>query len=185
MFIIFSGPSGCGKNTIMGELKKIRPNLKYLEHSSATTRPERESDKQDKGYVFLSREEFEKAIKAGKLYEYEEVHGNYYGTILEKLEMASKSEFDYMKDVEVKGNMSLKRFFEGRCPRVSIFIDVPDNILRKRLRRRGESEESIKKRLSRGEMERSYKGEYDLVVSNIDLMETVHKINDFLNSVSK
>lgn len=185
MFIIFSGPSGCGKNTIMSELKKLRPNLRYLEHSSATTRPERASDSEDKGYVFLSRDEFEKAIKAGKLYEYEEVHGNYYGTLLEKLEMASKSDLDYMKDVDVKGNISLKRFFEGRCKRVSIFIDVPDNILRKRLKRRGESDESIKKRLSRGEMERAYKNEYDLVVSNIDLLETVNRINDFLNNATK
>ena len=183
MFIVFSGVSGSGKNTIMNELMKIRSNLKVLTYSTGTTRAPRESDKDNNTYVFMSKEEFEKGVAEGKFYEYENVHGNYYGTFRERLESVIGSEFDYMRDVEVNGNANLKKFFAGREKMVSIFVEVPDAILRERLAKRGESEEIINKRLSRGEYERSRKGDYDLVVDNIDLAQTVKTINDFLNSI--
>lgn len=181
MFIAFSGVSGSGKNTIMNELMKIRPDLKILEKASGTTRAPRESDKNNNTYVFLSKEEFQDKIANGEFYEYEEVHGNYYGTFVEKLESVIDSDFDYMKDIEVNGNANLKKFYAGKCKMVSIFIEVPDDILRQRLAARGESEESIDKRLSRGEYERSRKGDYDIIVDNIDLSKAVKTINDFLN----
>ena len=184
MFIVFSGVSGCGKNTIMNELMKRRPNLKVLEKSTCTTREPRENDKDNNTYIFMAKEEFEKGIKAGKFYEYEEVHGNYYGTLLERLTFASQSKrTDYMRDVDVKGHTSLRKFFKDKCKMVGIFIDVPDDILRQRLSKRGESEESINKRLSRGEMERSRKADYDLVVENIDLEKTVDQIDKFLDEM--
>ncbi|MBE7074226.1 MAG: guanylate kinase [Clostridiales bacterium] len=182
MFIVFSGISGCGKNTIMNELMKRRDNLKVLELSTGTTREPRESDKENNTYIFMTKEEFERGIRDGKFYEYENVHGNYYGTLLERLEFASKSEkVHYMRDVDVKGFQSLKKFFAGKCKMVGIFIDVPDHLLRERLVKRGESEESINKRLSRGELERASKGKYDLVVENIDLNKTVDEIDEFLD----
>lgn len=182
MFIVFSGVSGSGKNTIMNELMARREDLKVLELSTGTTREPRESDKANNTYIFMSKEEFEDGIKAGMFYEYENVHGNYYGTILKRLEFAAQSkQIDFMRDVDVKGFASLKKFFAGKCKMVGVFVDVPDDILRQRLRKRGEAEESINKRLSRGEMERARKNEYDLVVDNIDLKETVDKIDKFLD----
>ena len=181
MFIVFSGISGCGKNTIMNELMQIRRDLKVLEFASGTTRPPRESDKDNNTYVFMSKEEFEKGISEGKFYEYENVHGNYYGTFIDRLESVVGSQFDFMKDIDVNGNANLKRFYSGKCKMISIFIDVPDNLLRERLLKRGESEESVNKRLSRGEYERSRKADYDLIVENIDLEKTIFTINEFLN----
>lgn len=185
MFIVFSGVSGSGKNTIMNRLMAIRPNLKVLEFATGTTRTPRESDKDNNTYVFLSKEEFEKGIEEGKFYEYENIHGNYYGTFVERLQSVVDSEFDFMKDIDVNGNANLKKFYKGKCPMVSIFVDVPDESLRERLAKRGETTENIEKRLSRGEYERSRKGDYDLVVENINLDETVEKINSFLESVTK
>lgn len=183
MFIVFSGISGSGKNTIMNELMKRRKNLKVLKFSTCTTRPPRESDKDNNTYIFVSKEEFEKGIEEGRFYEYENVHGNYYGTILERLEFAAKSKrYDYMRDIDVKGHANLKRFFKDKCTMVGIFVDVPDKVLRERLLKRGESNENIDKRLSRGELERSRKHEYDLIVDNIDLEETVNKIDEFLKN---
>ena len=183
MFIVFSGISGSGKNTIMNELIKRRKNLKVLEFSTCTTREPRESDKDNNTYIFVSKEEFENGIKEGRFYEYENVHGNYYGTILERLEFAAKSKKnDYMRDIDVKGHANLKKFFKDKCTMVGIFIDVPDDVLRQRLLKRGESEESINKRLSRGQLERSRKNEYDLIVDNIDLQETINAIDEFLKT---
>ena len=186
MFIVLSGVSSSGKNTVMEALMKIRKDLKILEFSSGTTRPKRDSDSRFNTYIYMSKEDFEKGIEEGKFFEYENVHGNYYGMFKERLEkVVADKECDYMRDIDVKGNVNLKKFFQGRSPMISIFLDAPDDILRERLRLRGDSLEDIEKRLSRSEMERSYKGNYDLVVENIDLNKTVKTINDFIESFKK
>ena len=182
MFIVLSGVSSSGKNTVMEALMKKRENLKILELSSGTTRLKRESDGRFNTYVYLSKEEFEKGIKQGRFFEYEIVHGNYYGTLLSRLEdVVADKNCDYMRDIDVKGNVNLKKFFEGKCPMLSIFLDAPDHVLRERLRLRGDSPQDIEKRLSRSTLERSYKTNYDLVIENIDLDKTVETINEFID----
>lgn len=186
MFIVFSGVSGSGKNTVMNRLLEERGNLNVLTKSTCTTRARRPSDDQDQTYVFLSREEFEEGIKNGMFYEYEDVHGNYYGTISKRLQyVVDNQDLDFMRDIDVKGNRNLKKFFAGKCPMVSIFLDAPDDVIRNRLAERGESPESIEKRLSRGEFERSFKEDYDLVVVNVDLEKTLKTINEFLDRAEK
>lgn len=181
MFIVFSGPSGSGKNTVINALQSRRDDFKVLHKSTGTTRAPRESDKENNTYVYMTHEEFEKGIKDGIFYEYENVHGNYYGTFKERLEFASKSDIFYVRDVDVNGNASLKKFFAGKCKMLSVFIDVPEDVLRIRLAKRGDDPADIEKRLSRGAYERSRKGEYDLVVENIDLEKTVQAISDFID----
>lgn len=182
MFIVFSGPSGCGKNTIINELQKRRKNFFVLTKSTGTTRAPRESDKENDTYVYLTKEEFEQGIKDGIFYEYENVHGNYYGTFLERLEFAAQSENEYVRDIDVNGNTSLKKFFAGKCKMLSIFIDVPEDLLRQRLAKRGDNPDDIEKRISRGAYERSRKADYDLVIDNIDLETTVQAISDFIDN---
>lgn len=181
MFIVLSGVSSSGKNTIMEELMRRRKNLKILEFSSGTTRAKRESDCKYNTYVFLSKEEFQKKIDAGEFYEYELVHDNYYGMFRSRLaDVVADKDFDYMRDIDVKGNVSLKKFFDGKCPMLSIFIDAPNDVLKERLLKRGDSLEDIEKRLSRSDFERSFKHNYDLVIENIDLEKTVNTICDFI-----
>ncbi len=183
MFIAFSGVSSSGKNTVMNELIKRRSDLKVLELSSGTTRAPRESDSQFNTYVYFSKEEFKKGIEEGLFFEYEEVHGNYYGTILSRLEAVTQDlEHDYIRDIDVKGVVNLKKYFKNKCGIISIFLDAPDEVLRERLLKRGDSPEDIEKRLSRGELERSYKDKYDLVIENIDLEKTIQTISDFIDS---
>ncbi|MBO5022665.1 MAG: AAA family ATPase [Clostridia bacterium] len=186
MFIVVSGISGSGKNTVINRLLSERANLRCLEYSSATTRPPRESDSDNKTYVYMSVQEFEKGISEGRFFEYENVHGNYYGTLLERLQfVVDNQNLDFMRDIDVKGNRNLKKFFAGKCPMVSIFLDAPDEVIRARLTNRGDAPADIEKRISRGELERSYKCDYDLVIENIDLEKTISSINKFLDNVKK
>lgn len=183
MFIVLSGVSSSGKNTVMEALMKKRKDLKILELSSGTTRAKRESDSRFNTYVYLSKEEFEKGISEGKFFEYELVHDNYYGMFRSRLDdVVVDKEFDYMRDIDVKGSVNLKKFFAGKCPFISIFLDAPDEVLRERLLNRGDKPEDIEKRLSRSGLERSYKHHYDLVLENIDLDKTVQTISDFIDS---
>lgn len=184
MFIVVSGISASGKNTVMNRLLSERKNLRVLDFSSGTTREPRPSDSDNNTYVFMSKEEFEKGIEEGKFFEYENVHGNYYGTLLSRLQhVVDNQELDFMRDIDVKGNRNLKKFFAGKCPMVSIFLDAPDEIIRERLKARGDKPEDIEKRLSRGELERSYKPDYDLVIDNLDIEKTIKTINDFLDNI--
>lgn len=182
MFIVLSGVSSSGKNTIMKELATKRKDLKILEQSSATTRPPRESDKEHNTYLFMSKEEFEKKIQSGEFFEHELVHDNYYGMFNSALEkVVDDKSCDYIRDIDVKGCVNLKRYFEGKSPILSIFIDAPNDVLRERLLYRGDNPMDIEKRLGRAEMERAYKGNYDLIVENIDLEKSVNIINDFID----
>lgn len=183
MFIVLSGVSSSGKNTVIEALINKREDLKPLEYSSGTTRAKRASDERFKSYIYLTKEEFQKKIDNGEFYEYELVHDNYYGMFLSKLEeVVEDKDFDYIRDIDVKGNVSLKKFFDGKCPMLSIFLDAPDEVLRERLTLRGDSPEEIEKRLKRSELERSYKRNYDLVLENIDLEKTVNTINKFIDN---
>ena len=182
MFIAFSGLSGSGKDTIMKSLIQRRTDLKILTHSTATTRSPREDDKSTDTYIYLSQQQFEKGITDGIFIEYEIVHGNYYGTLKEAFEkVVLDKSTHYMRDIDVKGVQNFKKFFDGKTKIISIFLDVPNDILIQRLKKRGESDEQIEKRLSRGEFERSYKDCYDLVVENINLDEAVKKISEFID----
>ena len=59
---------------------------------------------------------------------------------------------------------------------LTVFLDVPDAELYARLIARGESEERAKVRLSRGNLERGFKNQYDLVIENTDIRKTIEII---------
>ena len=182
MLFVISGVSSSGKNTVMQELIKRVKNLKVLSKSSGTTRPPRESDKEFDTYIYLTKEEFEQGIKQGKFFEYEIVHENMYGLLKERIETAINSKTDdYIRDVEVKGNVTLRNAYKDKI--VSIFIDAPNDVLRDRLLKRGDKPEDIELRLSRSELERSYKNHYDLVIDNIDLEKTLSTLENFIEKV--
>lgn len=186
MFIVVSGISGSGKNTVMNRLLVERKNLRVLDESSGTTRLPRPSDSDNNTYCFMTKEEFEEGIKNGAFFEYENVHGNYYGTLLSRLQyVVDNQDLDFMRDIDVKGNRSLKKFFDGKCPMISIFLDAPDEVIRQRLKNRGDDEADIEKRISRGELERGFKSDYNLVIENIDIEKTIKTINEFLDNIKR
>ena len=179
MLILVSGVSGVGKNTIIKRLIERRTNLKYFK--SATTRQRREGEN---NYIYLSKEEFLKRKENKEFFETENVHGDYYGTLDKDLNMIiSDKENDYIKDIDVNGNAKIRNQFKGRAKAVSIFLEAPDDILYTRLLNRGESEERAKVRLSRADMERKRKNDYDLIIENIDMDKTIKIIEKYLNEV--
>lgn len=80
--VVFCGPSGVGKGTLIEMLMTRFPNDQFGFSVSHTTRKPRESMNEVDGvhYHFTSVDEIKKEIDAGKFVEYAEVHGNYYGT---------------------------------------------------------------------------------------------------------
>jgi guanylate kinase len=175
---IISAPSGSGKSTLVSKVLQRDPRLRFS--VSYTTRKPRGREKPGESYVYISRSEFEERIRQGEFLEYAEVFGNYYGTHRSVLEQAHQEGKDLVLDIDVQGARQLK---EKIPEAVSIFILAPSrDILEQRLRTRSEdSEEVIQRRLRDAAEEiRNYK-QYDYVLVNHRLDESV----DTLASIIK
>jgi guanylate kinase len=174
--IVLSSPSGGGKTTLAKYLIELYPQIKFS--TSATTRTKRNGEINGKDYYFLSKDEFQKKIDNNELIEYEEIFGNFYGTLRSATEEAVKNDEILIFDIDVLGALSLKKAFPNNS--LLIFISPPSlDILEKRLRnRKTETEEQIKTRLSRAEMEMSHKDKFDHIIINQDLETSKKKIEE-------
>lgn len=173
--IIFSAPSGSGKTSIVQYL--IKNNLELAFSISATTRSIRsEKEKNGVDYYFISLPEFNQKIKDGAFIEWEEVYqGIRYGTLKSEIERLWGSGKHVIFDVDVKGGLSLKKYFGHQA--LSVFVSVPSiDVLRQRLLSRGtETEESLAKRLSKATTEMTFKNQFDVELMNENFDEACKK----------
>ncbi len=178
--IVLSAPSGAGKTTVARHLLSVLPNAVFS--VSATTRPCRAGEVDGRDYHFLSREEFQRKIEQGELVEYEEIFGNYYGTLRSEIEAALRQGKVMIFDVDVKGALSLKKAYPEDT--FLVFIAPPSlEELERRLRHRGtESEEQIRRRLERAALEMSYADQFDAVIVNDDLPTTLARARELVES---
>ncbi|MGB9591955.1 MAG: guanylate kinase [Candidatus Kryptoniota bacterium] len=177
LLIVVSAPSGAGKTTIVKEILKQFPDFQFS--VSATTRARRPGEVDGREYFFLTREEFEKKIASGELVEYEEIYGNYYGTLKSEVERALRQNSVMVFDVDVKGALSIKSKFPQA---LLIFIQPPSlEELRKRLLlRKSETEEQIEKRMARVPMELEKSDLFDYIILNDDLKKAVNEVIEII-----
>lgn len=178
---IISGPSGSGKDTVLAELFRNRPDLLFS--ISSVTRPMRQGEKEGDKYNFISRDKFEYLIENDMLLEHNVFVGNYYGTPREPVERAVAEGKDIIIEVDVNGAAQIRQ----KLPEaVSIFIMPPSfHELKRRLRGRGtESEELIEKRLNSalGEIKRA--SEYDYIIVNDNITAAADDILSVILSSS-
>ena len=170
--IVFSGPSGSGKDTV---LEKLLPKCEITKSISATTRDIRVGEKDGVDYYFVSREEFEKMIEEGQMLEYTQYVGNYYGTPKAPINKWLMEGKNVLLKIEVDGGAQIK---EKMPECVSIFILPPsEEELERRLRGRGTDDEAAtKKRLETAKLEMQCAKLYDYNVVNDDLDTAVEEI---------
>ena len=161
---VLSGPSGCGKGTIVKELLKKYADT-YALSVSATTRAPRVGEVDGVHYYFITKEEFERRIDDQQILEYTTYCGNYYGTPKKELYERTISGINVILEIEVEGAMNVRRL----CPEaVLIYVLPPDaETLEARLRGRGtNTEEDIANRLAKAREEIRCLPEYDYIVIN-------------------
>ena len=172
MLVTFVGCSGVGKNTIIKDLIAAKGE-KYDLLPSVTTREPREGETNGNPYYFVSREEFEKKIADGEMYEYEFVHTNYYGGSRKVLNEKKATGKTLITDIDILGTATLKKKLadEIRVMSVFLYVDSAEELFR-RLHGRGDEEEDIAVRAKRFEMEMGLSGNSDYMVNNISREDT-------------
>ena len=171
MIIIFSGPSGVGKSTIINELINHKDLYFSVSH---TTREKRHNEENGVDYFFISEDEFNNLINIDFFIEYEKYGTDFYGTGMDQL---STSNPITVLDVEVNG--ATKLLNENKSF-IGIFIDIENEELIERLKERGHDEEFINKRMNLANEQRSKINEFDFIVKNVDINTTVKEIIDII-----
>jgi guanylate kinase len=175
--IVFSGFSGVGKNTIINALRSRYSSLVYI--PSMTTRDMREGESEGFPYFFVSKEEFMERVKNGHFIEYEQIHGNWYGTPKDKYHEAIRNNQIVVKDIDVNGAMSMKEEFGNYT--VLIYIEPPSiDELKKRLVTRGDDMDDIIRRLKRVDYELSKKPMFDEWIVNENLEKAIEECDEIL-----
>lgn len=174
MFII-EAPSGTGKSTIVKELLKQDSNLKFS--VSVTTRKPREGEKDGVDYYYISDEKYNELLAQDAFYEYvDSQYGSRYGTLRSEVDSFINVGQDVIFDMDWIGARQMRQ----KAPNdvVTIYL-LPPSVkeVRRRLESRGtDSKEVIEKRMNLIAEKLKHWDEFDYVIVNADVEETVRKV---------
>ena len=171
---IISGPSGAGEDSIIDGLKKYFPIERI---TTTTTRKMRPGESQKNPYYFISKEEFKEGIKKGSFFEYaEEDNNNFYGVTHEEISRVKEGGNIVIWKIDYKGVISAKKLMPEA---LSILIDVPLDIIEKRIRKRNEvAEEFVKSRLEYAKGWYENRHIFDYIIKNKE-----GKLNEAIEAV--
>ncbi|MCA1360288.1 guanylate kinase [Bradyrhizobium sp. IC3069] len=180
LMFVLSSPSGAGKTTLSRMLIDRMPGLKMS--VSATTRAMRPGEVNGKDYTFVDKATFDAMVKADELLEWATVFDNSYGTPRGPVDAALSAGQDVLFDIDWQGTQQLKQ--KARADVVSVFILPPSAAdLEKRLHSRAQdSDEVIRKRMSRASDEMSHWAEYDYIVINHAVDEAFAEVQSILKA---
>jgi guanylate kinase len=180
LLLVLSSPSGAGKTTITRALVERDGQLGIS--VSVTTRKRRPNEVEGKHYFFVGQAEFDAMVARGELLEHARVFGNCYGTPRRFVETALAQGTDIVTDIDWQGTQQLKQ--SVRSDLVSIFILPPSMaVLEERLKSRAQDPPDIvAQRMAKSADEMSHWPEYDYVIVNHDLEESVSQAQAILTA---
>lgn len=179
LLIVLSGPSGCGKGTIVERLLAQRDDT--VVSISVTTRQPRPGDVDGVQYFFRTREQVETMIREDALLEYAQYNGNYYGTPRAAVEQQLAAGRNVILEIEVQG---AEKVMHRVADYVSVFL-VPPSMeeLERRLRGRGtETEDNVKNRLRAACDELAHASSYQYLVLNDEVETAVRRVNTIIET---
>jgi len=176
--IVISAPSGSGKTTIARAIMQKYPGMLFS--VSATTRTPRNAEVEGRDYFFLSKDEFQRKVQKGDLVEWEEIYGDFYGTLKSEVDRALRSGAIMLFDVDVKGALSIKNHYPDDS--ILIFIKPPsfEALQQRLLNRQTEDDATIRRRLDRVPMELDKGNQFDWQVVNDNLQTAVTKVDQII-----
>lgn len=177
---VLSSPSGAGKTSIATKLIDQDKNIDMS--ISMTTRKARPGEIDGKDYIFVNEDQFNKAIENNELLEWAEVFGNFYGTPRKAVEKKLENGQDVLFDIDWQGTQQLHEKVGKDL--VRLFILPPSvKVLEDRLKRRGQDEDHIvAARMKEAANQISHWAEYDYVIINENLDESLGEVQNILNA---
>src|SRR5208282_6315953 len=150
LMLVLSSPSGAGKTTISRKLLACEANV------------------------------FGEMVNRGELLEHAKVFGHYYGTPKKPVEAALAAGGDVLFDIDWQGTQQLAQ--SARSDLVAVFILPPTTAeLERRLKSRAQdSGEVVASRMAKAADEMSHWPEYDYIVVNVEVEESVAKVRAIL-----
>lgn len=179
---VISAPSGAGKTTIVRSALSRLPGIEFS--VSATTRGKRSFEKDGVDYFFLNEEEFNKKIEAEEFVEWETFYGYYYGTLKSYINVKLERGKSVLLEVDVKGALKIKQEYPEA---IMVFILPPsiDELKRRLINRKTESESDLQKRFERAKMEIDYQTHFEYKVMNDDLEYAKEEVYNILRKELK
>lgn len=179
ILIVFSGPSGSGKGTVLAKYFEDHPEAAFS--VSATTRAPRPGEVDGVNYHFVSRERFEEMIRTGEVLEYTRYNGNYYGSPAGPIRAQLAQGRDVVLEIEVEGAMQVRAKFPEA---VLIFVLPPSfGELERRLTGRGtETPEEIAGRLAAARREIKLAPRYDYLLVNDKVGEAAARLGEIISA---
>ena len=165
--IIVMAPMASGKGILISHIIKRFPMMKRL--VSCTTRTRRPGEKEGEDYFFLSRDEFERKMKAHEFIEWSEFSGNLYGTLKTEILGHLQEGHVAINEMDLRGVRQLFTLLP-RDRMTVIYIDAGDwEALKARaLLRAPISEDELALRRLHYHEEIEFRDEADFIISNND-----------------
>jgi guanylate kinase len=176
LFVI-SAPSGAGKTTLVKNLVKRNPALRFS--ISYTTRPRRDTEVEGRDYFFVDESRFNALKAQGELLEYALVFDNHYATSRSQVEQHLAAGNHVILEIDWQGAGQVR---ESMPACISVFVLPPSRPeLERRLRdRQTDSDSVIARRLRDSLSDMSHAAEFDFVIVNDDLETAVGELEGVL-----
>jgi guanylate kinase len=181
LLIVISGPSGIGKDAVVGLLRKTNPDTHFV--VTVNSRPPRPDEVDGRDYFFVSREKFEAMIEAGELLEHAKVYSDYKGIPKSQVREALASGKDVIMRLDVQGAMTIRKI----CPEaVLIFLTASsrEEWVNRLLERRSETPEELELRFNTAAQEYAMIDQFDYLVVNSEdhLDKTIEDIQAIIRA---
>jgi guanylate kinase len=175
---VLSGPSGCGKDTVIKCLKMVRDDI-FLS-VSCTTRAPRENEREGVDYYYITSEQFRQMIEDGEILEYNFYAGNYYGTSRQELDRGLAEGKIMVLVIDVNGAHTVRRLY----PDATLVFLLPPSIevLRQRIAGRGLTND-VEERMKIAIAEIADADNFDYRLVNDDLETCVNELSAIIDTV--
>ncbi|XP_011496246.1 PREDICTED: guanylate kinase-like isoform X1 [Ceratosolen solmsi marchali] len=179
--VVFCGPSGTGKSTLIKLLFDEFPD-KFGFSVSHTTRKPRPGEEHGAHYYFTTKEDMQKQINQGDFIETATFSGNLYGTSKQSIEDVQRDGKICVLDIEMEG---VKQIKSSSLNPLYIFIKPPSitDLEHRLIGRKTETNDSLQRRLSRAILEMEFgetPGNFDIIIENDNIEKAYKKLKDFI-----
>lgn len=178
---ILTGPSRVGKTSIVKEVLRRLPDLRAT--TTYTSRPPREHGHEDKVMLHISREEFQEKADHGDFLEWNEHHGDLYGTSAKETLASLGEGHSVLLNIDIKGTKELLHTFPG-CIAIGVLPDNADVLLERQSIRTDATDDAKRRRIDdiAFEMEETKTLPHTIVNATGKLDETIDAIVSFITT---